>query len=168
MDKNYLQMNYQLLVMALASALFCSCNSGGGSAVSGNANATDTSNIEEESTPIDATSDTTDMHDAQNALDVTGIYKGVLPCADCEGIATEISLEPENKFAKRIIYQGKGDGKAIVSSGTYTWTDGNTISLTGVEEPNQYAVGEQTLTALDMEGNKITGALESKYVLQKQ
>ena len=29
-----------------------------------------------------------DEHNAKNSLDYIGMYKGILPCADCEGIET--------------------------------------------------------------------------------
>lgn len=46
---------------------------------------------------------------------------------------------------------------------------GNTITFDGLQnQPNQYFVGENTLTQLDMNGNKITGNLASNYILQKQ
>ena len=33
-----------------------------------------------------------DQHNSRNSLDWNGVYKGVLPCADCEGIETVITL----------------------------------------------------------------------------
>ena len=36
-----------------------------------------------------------DMHNAENSLDIAGVYKGVLPCADCEGIETTIVLKDD-------------------------------------------------------------------------
>ncbi|MFZ4548716.1 MAG: copper resistance protein NlpE N-terminal domain-containing protein, partial [Bacteroidales bacterium] len=66
-------------------------------------------------------------------------------------------------------YLGK-DEKFYDEKGTYTWnSSGNIITLSEIKGgPNQYFVGENSLTQLDMTGKKITGALEQNYVLQKQ
>ena len=39
-----------------------------------------------------------DEHNAQNSLDYIGMYQGVVPCADCEGIETSLSLEDETNY----------------------------------------------------------------------
>ncbi|MFN3801816.1 copper resistance protein NlpE [Belliella pelovolcani] len=109
-----------------------------------------------------------DHHTAMNSLDFMGIYKGVLPCADCEGIETIIELGSGNSYVKKVIYLGKGDQKVIESGGTFTWNDdGNTITLNEEDVPNQYFVGENVLFHLDVDGNRIEGELASKYRLEK-
>lgn len=106
---------------------------------------------------------------SSNSLDWSGSYKGIVPCADCEGIETEILLNTDKTYILRIIYKGK-DKSAHEARGSFTWNEaGNTITLEGLQnQATQYFVGENTLTQLDMSGNKITGDLASKYVLQKQ
>jgi uncharacterized lipoprotein NlpE involved in copper resistance len=113
-------------------------------------------------------SDITDGHNSSNSLDVDGVYKGTLPCADCGGIETEIVLGKDNSFVKRTIYQGK-DGKVFEEKGSYAWnSEGNTITLSGIKSgPHQYFVGENTLIQLNMDGKRITGNLADKYVLRK-
>ena len=44
---------------------------------------------------------------AQNSLDVVGTYKGVLPCADCEGMETMIELKSDSTYSRVITYLGK-------------------------------------------------------------
>ncbi len=41
-------------------------------------------------------------------LKVTGVYKGNLPCADCQGIETTLEIKENGDFHKMQIYQ-KGD-----------------------------------------------------------
>ncbi|SNS15560.1 NlpE N-terminal domain-containing protein [Belliella buryatensis] len=109
-----------------------------------------------------------DHHTAMTSLDYMGIYKGVLPCADCEGIETIIELGSGNSYVKKVIYLGKGDQKVIESGGTFTWNDdGNTITLNEEDAPNMYFVGENVLFHLDLDGNRIEGELASKYRLEK-
>ena len=45
-------------------------------------------------------------HNAKNSLDYIGMYKGVVPCADCEGIETTLWLD-DNNFVLITNYLGK-------------------------------------------------------------
>lgn len=109
-------------------------------------------------------------HNAKNSLDYMGMYQGVLPCADCEGIETSLLLEDDKNYLLKINYLGKKNSATNEVRGVYSWNkEGNTIILAGVENaPNQYFVGENYITQLDLKGNKIEGDLADKYVLQKK
>ncbi len=98
-----------------------------------------------------------------------GTYAGTMPCADCEGIYTEITLDNNNYTIKRV-YQGKGDEKenTFVDKGTYTWDKTNNILTFDADPTDRYRVNEKTLIALDMDGRQITGALADMYILKKK
>ncbi len=108
-------------------------------------------------------------HNAKNSLDYVGTYKGVLPCADCHGLETEIVINENSTFCIKTKYQGKGD-KIYMQKGNFSWNKkGDIIILTDIKNaPNQYFVGENTLTQLDVYGKKITGSLSEEYMLSKQ
>lgn len=107
-----------------------------------------------------------DHHNAMNSLDYKGIYKGVLPTASGSGMDVVIELS-DSTYTKKVVYVGKSNS-AINSKGTYSWNkEGNTITLEGEDKPNQYFVGENTLTQLDVDGNKIKGEIEEEYILRK-
>jgi copper homeostasis protein (lipoprotein) len=109
-----------------------------------------------------------DVHNARISLDYVGSYLGVLPCADCEGIRTEVILVDESQFIRRTQYIGHDD-MVFEESGIYTWDDaGNTITLQGTEKPNQYFVSENRIFHLDMGGKRIEGELADQYILVKQ
>ena len=122
---------------------------------------------------VEVAADTTlifgNEHNSQNSLDWEGVYKGLLPCADCEGIETEIVLNSDLTFVKKTTYLGKKDSKGIDVKGSFSWSkDGSTIILKGIDQDaNQYKVGENTLIQLDIQGNIITGDLAQKYILKK-
>lgn len=106
-------------------------------------------------------------HNAQNSLDYEGAYIGTIPSASGEGIDVTITLS-DSTYTKKISYIGKKDSSSE-TNGTYSWNkDGSTITLKGETAPNQYFVGENTLTQLDIDGNKITGAMADNYVLSKK
>lgn len=105
---------------------------------------------------------------SQNSLDWNGTYQGTLPCADCEGIATALTLNNDLTFVHRSKYLGKSDS-IFVSSGNFKWNDkGSNIILTENDGiTRQFKVGENQLFMLDQEGNRITGDLADKYILIK-
>ena len=109
-----------------------------------------------------------DDHNAFNSLDWEGTYQGVLPCADCEGIETTLALSREGTYDMKTEYLGEEDA-LFEEEGTFSWnTEGNTITLSNGESgKRQYFVGENTLTRLDQEGNKIMGPLAENYVLRR-
>jgi uncharacterized lipoprotein NlpE involved in copper resistance len=110
-----------------------------------------------------------DMHTSQIALDWLGVYKGILPCADCEGIATEINLKDNNSYIIKRLYLGKEE-MFFEETGDLQWTeDGSTVVLTNAKDGNAtlYKVGENHLRQLDLEGKPIEGELAEMYILHK-
>lgn len=107
---------------------------------------------------------------SQNALDWNGVYTGTLPCADCEGIATTLQLKRDKTYSMEMRYLGKSDMPTL-SQGTFSWNRaGSIITLNNVDKktgPSAYAVGENQITQLDLNGKRITGALADRYVLRK-
>ncbi len=121
--------------------------------------------------PTEITKDTTvvvDSHNSQNSLDYIGIYKGVLPCADCEGIETLLQLSEDFTYTLTNKYLGK-DVKTYEQKGTFMWNDeGDGIILdTSKDKSQRYFVGENKLIQLDATGQKVTGVLADKYILSK-
>lgn len=152
-----------LLTLSLASVLIWSCNNETKSTA-----AADTSSISGgvDTTKTDPTA-TADPHNAQNSLDWNGTYKGVTPCADCEGIETEVTLNPDMSFLIKTKYKGKSD-KVYQEKGKFKWdATGSKVTLETLDHHRLFFVGENTLTQLDMDGNKVTGALADSYVLKK-
>lgn len=108
------------------------------------------------------------QHTSENSLDWQGRYGGVLPCADCPGIETFITLDPDLTYQIRTRYLGRDD-RVFEHRGRFAWeANGNVIQLQGiVDGPDRYHVGENQLFQLDRLGKRITGALADQYVLRK-
>ncbi|MGL4829504.1 MAG: copper resistance protein NlpE [Vibrio sp.] len=108
-------------------------------------------------------------HNSQNSLDWAGIYQGTLPCADCGGIETELTLNADGSYKLTETYLDK-EGEPFASEGAFVWDEtGSIVTLqTGEQTGRQYLVGENTLTHLDMHGQQIDGELADFYVLSKQ
>jgi|SRR5690606_37622702 len=111
-----------------------------------------------------------DMHTSQIALDWQGVYKGVLPCADCEGIEIEVKLSEDNSYVVKRLYLGKDDN-IFEENGILEWTeDGGSIVLTEKVKgsPTLFKVGENYLLHLNQKGEIIEGEMAERYVLRKQ
>ena len=109
-----------------------------------------------------------DNHSSRVSLDWSGTYNGVVPCADCRGIQTRITLLKDNTFTKAVKYLGK-ENRERFSRGTIQWDNqGRTITLAESQgKSGKYKVGENILFHLDRNGNMITGDSAQKYQLIK-
>lgn len=113
-----------------------------------------------------------DMHTSEIALDWDGTYTGTLPCADCEGIKTELTLNKDKTYVLTQEYLGKKEIAIDTLKGNFNWrNDGNSIALEGIkigEASPFYKVEENRLRHLDIEGKPISGSLSENYMLKKK
>lgn len=103
---------------------------------------------------------------SMTSLDWAGTYEGILPCADCEGIKTVISISEDNTYVAKEIYEGKKDS-LFESKGTFKWDENGQKITFSDSKRAPYFVGENTLTHLDSNGNKVSGDLAERYILKK-
>ena len=109
-----------------------------------------------------------DHHNSQNSLDWSGTYSGMLPCANCENMKTELVLNDDMTYVLTTTYVGESDA-AQTETGSFEWNEeGNTVILNGLtDRPNQFFMGENMMFQLDMNGNRITGDMADAYRLQR-
>jgi heat shock protein HslJ len=111
-----------------------------------------------------------DMKAGDNSMisvDWAGTYQGILPCADCEGIKTQIVLSKDLSYVLETQYLGK-DEKVFQTKGLFKWDEkGSRITLDDAGK-QIYLVGENRLFHLDKDGNRIPGDLAGKYVMEKE
>lgn len=160
-----MRINSILAVSALIAAGLTACSGGNGDA---DRNTEANTNKNGSGITVPRT-DGTGSHNAANSLDWQGTYTGVLPCADCEGISTTLTLNADETYHLITVYMGHDDGE-FHSRGMFSWNDaGNTITLEGYTDgPRFYFVAENRLIQLDMDGNRITGDLAGRYILEKE
>src|SRR5690625_232962 len=66
---------------------------------------------------------------SQNAADWAATYHGTLPCADCDGIDTKMTLLEDGTYEFTTRYLGKSD-EYHRESGTFSWSEeGDRIQL---------------------------------------
>lgn len=114
-------------------------------------------------------------HTARNSLDWEGLYVGTMPCADCSGIATSLTLNFDGSYVYEQTYLGSsqdGDLKSTneyKSTGEFIWNSkGDTVTLSEEDNSQQFFVGENVLMMLDVDGNKVQGEMAQNYNLVQQ
>lgn len=110
-------------------------------------------------------------HNAENSLDIAGVYTGTLPCASCEGIKTELTLNNDKTFVLKEEYLGQKEPLRSEMKGNWVVHE-NTMTLQFSKEVQdritRYKVEENRLRQLDLQGEVIEGALADNYILKKQ
>ncbi len=102
---------------------------------------------------------------ALGALSGPASWRGELPCADCAGVATTITLAPDGTFRRQAAYLGTNGGGDTILTDIGRWTHaaaGTRVDLRGsAEAPSHYAVdADGALRQLDLEGNDIVSDLD--------
>ena len=164
----FIMMNNKMFMLRIASAVFlASCNPKEKTAENTDA-VTDSTTIQ--TTPTDSIAKATPSapgDTSENALDWPGTYEAVVPCADCPGIKTNLTINNDKTFIiteEYIDRNSKSEDK-----GTFDWdAAGSVITLKGKTASYKYKVGENTLKQLDMDGKEITGPNKDLYVFKKK
>ena len=95
-----------------------------------------------------------DMHTSKNSLDWSGAYAGVLPCADCPGIKTRLTLNRDGSYELTQQYLERQPVPTTVR-GNFSWNAaGNAVALDAAGSGQQFAVGEGRLTLLNRDGSR--------------
>lgn len=154
-------MKQTILALAFVAIAFASCK-------------------EQKETPVTDETTTTEVveqptqeptgDNAQTSLDWEGTYKGTLPCQDCEGIATVITLNKDGVFTATTEFKGKKEAAETIE-GKFSWDEsGSKITLAtatgGVM--GVYAVNEGSITNVDVLGENMTSEEKASYTLVKQ
>lgn len=116
-------------------------------------------------TPVDTAS--SGAQHTENAQDWYGTYEAVVPCADCPGIKTVLTLNKDRTFHISEEYlERKGVSE---EKGTFEWDmAGRVVTLKGKTSHYKYKVGDNKVTQLDMSGQPIDGPNKDLYVFTKK
>lgn len=95
-----------------------------------------------------------------------GIWLGVFPCADCEGIDYQLNLKDDFTFKQKSVYKGENE-EIIIDEGTWAFESDSVIVLYGSNEDKLFLIGSKELILLDQYGELIESSFEEKYHLKK-
>lgn len=105
-------------------------------------------------------------HNSENSLDWDGIYKGLLPCADCPGITTELTLNMDGTYVLSSQAENK-DKTPYVYKGAFAWDEsGSIVTLDAEGDHLKFKVQEGCLKMLDKFGEPKQG--KGNYILGKK
>jgi uncharacterized lipoprotein NlpE involved in copper resistance len=101
---------------------------------------------------------------------VIGDYEGIIPCADCEGIKAELSVNTDKTYTFTFTYLGT-DAQPYVATGNWEIDkEGRLVLLrsdgTGIEQYFKI-VSQNEVLMLDGDGNEITGTDLNFSLLRK-
>ncbi|MRS15124.1 envelope stress response activation lipoprotein NlpE [Enterobacteriaceae bacterium RIT691] len=92
-------------------------------------------------------------------------WRGILPCADCEGIETTLFLEKDGTWVMNERYQGvRHEPSSFGSYGTWARTAEKLVLTDSKGEKTYYQAKGDKLEMLDREGNPIVSSLN--YTLE--
>ncbi|MEL2240292.1 envelope stress response activation lipoprotein NlpE [Leclercia adecarboxylata] len=82
-------------------------------------------------------------------------WRGVLPCADCEGIETSLFLEKDGTWVMNQHYQGAKAPSSFASYGTWARTADKLVLTDTKGEKRYFRAKGEGLEMLDIQGNPI-------------
>jgi len=116
------------------------------------------------------TSNTDDSNTYEKPTHWEGIYRGTIPCSDCEGIKVEARLYENNTYQLFYLLYGKDDGVQS-KGGTTRWLENGTLVLDGVDQSrglHQLRIKGSIAKVLDPAGKEYTDENATAYILQKE
>ncbi|MBK7870374.1 MAG: copper resistance protein NlpE N-terminal domain-containing protein [Saprospiraceae bacterium] len=98
---------------------------------------------------------------------LAAFYTGTLPCSDCDGITTVLTLNADEKrtFTLEEEYKGKKNNK-VESKGTWT-VAGDMVILNLEAGISKYQITEDGLISLNADGTKRDSKSAERYLLKK-
>ena len=110
------------------------------------------------------------MNPIDKSLDFHGVFYGFLPCNDCNGIKSTLSLKQKNNYLL-VTQPAKESSKEVYEKGKYSWNDeNNTVVLTPNKGSNrrQYLIKDEgTLILLNSDGTQRKEGAADSYTLRR-
>ncbi|MBP3195339.1 MAG: copper resistance protein NlpE N-terminal domain-containing protein [Cardiobacteriaceae bacterium] len=106
------------------------------------------------------------VDNAKNSLTWQGLYQGIFPCSNCEGIATALKLNADMTYTLRTRELGRED-KDKKSEGRFSWIDNAHIQLTADGQSRTFAVGRDFLQLVEPSGKSLPAKNPKAFVLEK-
>ncbi|MEQ8907968.1 MAG: copper resistance protein NlpE N-terminal domain-containing protein [Vicingaceae bacterium] len=106
-------------------------------------------------------------HNSQNSLDWKGTYRGILPCADCIGIQTKLTLNDDSSYQVQSFYLGKSN-EINSKKGRYQFTDYGSTIVCRINNKivSRYKVEENQLRPIGSHGED-QSEIADRHILRK-
>lgn len=111
--------------------------------------------------------DHTDTVNARAQVPWVGTYQGIFPCAECDGVATMLILNPDMTYALRTRMLGK-ENIDKKSNGSFIWLPDNShIRLLGKGRKQMFRVDDGFLELTMPDGRPIKTTEKRNFYLEK-
>ncbi len=104
------------------------------------------------------------------SLEFHGIYYGYLPCSDCNGMKTTLSLKQNNNYLL-VTQPAKESSREFYEKGKYSWdSEKKIVVLTPRNESSarKYKIeNDETLIQLSGDGSQMPGNEVDRYTLRR-
>jgi uncharacterized lipoprotein NlpE involved in copper resistance len=99
-----------------------------------------------------------------------GVFYGYVPCNDCPGIKTTLSLKQHNNYLL-VTQPARESSREFYEKGKYSWNEEkHTVTLTPRKagETRHYLIeDEETLVQLNVDGTRMVSEQSDRYVLRR-
>lgn len=92
-------------------------------------------------------------------------YRGILPCADCMGIETELAFKADGQYVVKSFYLGKSD-EVNSKTGQYQLDGNKVICRIKSQIVSRYQIKEDQLVPEGPQASSMSGT-EEQYILRK-
>jgi hypothetical protein len=110
------------------------------------------------------------VNPVDKSLEFHGVFYGFLPCSDCNGVKTTLSLKQKNNYLL-VTQPARESSREYYEKGKYNWNDENhTVVLTpfkGSTTRHYHIENGETLIQLNSDGTRITGDQADDYILRR-
>lgn len=114
------------------------------------------------------TTEATSVDSTQVTRTVSGMYEGVLPCADCPGIETSLAFNDDATVSKTILYQDR-DKTSETEKGNWK-LNGPYVEVTFADNQKEFYLikTDSTIAMLNQDKKEVESELASYYILSKE
>ena len=108
-------------------------------------------------------------NEKSSAINFSGTFSGLIPCADCPGIELTVSFNPDSSFSELMIYQERNS--SFKDSGQWI-KDGKILKVKYSNDhatPRYFLIkSDSTVAWLDADKKEIEGPFKENYILKKE
>lgn len=103
------------------------------------------------------------------SLEFHGVFYGYLPCSDCNGVKTTLSLKQHDNYLL-VTQPARESSREYYEKGKYTWDEeSRTVTLTSRKDAaihKYYIENEGTIIQINNDGSRMAGG-QDRYTLRR-
>jgi hypothetical protein len=110
------------------------------------------------------------LNPVDHSQEFHGVFYGYLPCNDCAGVKTTLSLKQNNNYLL-VTQPARDSSREFYEKGKYNWDDEkHTVVLTPNKDSgaHHYLIEDEgTIVQINNDGSRMTGQAPDRYILRR-